>query len=345
MGRSPLLGPWPEWVPQGSTPSLIPSERNDADFEVGDLLNIDYQSLPSPPAPAIFPMDVTIFNFSAVLENALEASRFRDHLRHQKYGPEGIESRRGYTPEHLRERWREKLREDEEDFLRSIYEPSETETEDSDRDPLEAPEDREKKRRSRLKWASPKTKAILDQMGIETIEVPSTPLPDCKVGEGQPATTILTEAQPYNAYPPAEPLQELDMAEWERTHPRLFRLINGEPEEPEGCNTDSNFEGFDTSNGIPNPDVVTPITKLGETSPNDKSCSPRNGASQQPSPPLSITSGSWIEEDSVRKAGKKRSHNELSESLSQDRPIHYKRRRFDAAASNPGIEAERSQTH
>ncbi|MCJ1250604.1 hypothetical protein MMC30_007832 [Trapelia coarctata] len=455
MGRSPLLGPWPDWVPKDSTPSLIPCERNDADSEAEDLLKIDYQSLPSPPEPAIFPMDATIFNFGAVLEDALSMSRFRDHLRRQKYGSEGMESKPGYTPEHLRERWREKLRKDEEDLLRSIYD-SDPDTDESDRDPMETSEDREKKRQSRLVWASPKTKVILDKMGIKTLggpdpNLPSFPpslLPDptadaiqpaathlteaqpdtihpharlpplldhqeramshsrllkrlngepdepkkCNTEEDQPVATLLTEIQPDSTYLHAQtsPLPLLSYEEWARAFPRLRKRLNGEPDEPEKCNADPGLDvsasdtgkamepakvlpfeqgacphtdarkdaakGFEDSNGIPVPDVATSVTKSEEMSQNDTTLSPRIQTSQLQSPPLSITPGSWVEEDPNGKAGKKRSHNDLSEPLLSDSAIHPKRRRWEAKAPglkrrrleveayDPGLEADRSRT-
>jgi len=406
MGDSPLLGPWPEWVSKDSIPSLIPCERNNVDSEAEDLLKIDYQSLPSPPTPAILPMDVTIFNFSAVLEDALRMSRFGDRLRHQKYGSEGMESKWGYTPEHLRERWREKLRQDEEDLLRSIYESS-SETDESDRDPMETSEDREKKRRSRLQWASPKTKAILDKMGIETIggpnpypsSFPPTPLPDpiidvvqpvstlltevqsdntypptqpsqeldhaesalthprlakringdidvsesCNAEEG-PLGTTLTEAQPDNIYPHAQPSQEIEHAEWARIHPRLLKRMNGDIDEPKTCNTDSDLRGWEDSNVKPGPDLAMAISKLEEMSQNDTNSSPRTQTSQLQSPPLSITPESWVEEDPDRKAGKKRSHRGISEPLAQDSAIHCKRRRLDTEASVPDLKADISRT-
>jgi len=379
MGGSPLLGPWPEWVSKGSTPSLIPSERNDADSEAEGLLKIDYQSLPSPPSPTIFPMDATIFNFSAVLQTALDYSLWQDRFRYQNYGSESMESRRGYTPEHLRERWSEKLRRDEEDLLRSIYE-SDSETDESYRDPSETVEDREKKRRSRLKWASPRTKAILDKMGIETIggpkphssSFPPTPLPDSNAGEVQPIATPLMEAQPDDIYPHPPPSQQLNLVELAMTHPRLVKRLNGEQDETENRNATPGLHVLasnacepseagkvhpfkqdayiwtnmkkDDAKGTKDSNGSPKLNIAGNMSHITTNSSPLTEALQQPSPPLSISPNSWVEGNVKGKAHKKRTHNNLSKSPAEDSDIHCKRRRMETGTFDPGIKAGTRET-
>lgn len=196
-------------------------------------------------------------------------------------------------------------------------------TDESDQDPLEAPEDREKKRRSRLQLASPKTKAILDKLGVETIEVLSTPLPDIKAGEVHPIATPVMEALSDGIYPNPPPSPQPDTAELARGNLRLRRRLDGLPDEPENCNTDPNLQmsaantwkatepekvypfqenarpspnarkndakKSEVSNDSPDSNATKATAQSGETSPRDLNPSPHNQTSQQPSPPLSIT--------------------------------------------------------